>query len=484
MRNPPAHPRPAHWLDAAALLQAGASAIGILLFAYQGSFSRYMSDDYCDAVIFHSGDVFGALVRRYLTISDRFSNILFVGLAEPFGPGGVRFLPGLLMVLWVGGLVWLAGEVRRTWRLRCPFAIDLALGTLLAFVSILGAPNRFQIFYWRSSLSTHFAPIVFLPFLLAFALAQARRAGTGKSAPWAGPAAMLGAFVISGFSEPPALVLIAGAGLMLTSLWFWRRAATTERALAGWILSGALLALLVMFLAPGNLIRLGAPPPSVPVLLARTLLYAFQFMLDTLKVVPLPCLFALLIPALLFHVHFGPGVEPAAPPSRRSWSLLLLVPVIVYLLIAASFAPSVYGQSYPVARARFDGFFLQMAGLMVEGALLGSLGFRWMRGLAWEQAAAALALICIAVAAFYPLRAARLTYEESAEYRTWAAAWDARDAMIRTQAAEGSSDLVVPSLSGIDQIKELDVRPGHWINRCAARYYGVGSIRAIPFGPE
>jgi hypothetical protein len=484
MRNPPAHPKPAHWLDAAALLQAGASAIGILLFAYQGSFTRYMSDDYCDAVIFHSGDVFGALVRRYLTISDRFSNILFIGLAEPFGPGGLRFLPGLLMVLWVGGLVWLAGEVRRRLRLRWPFAIDLALGMLLAFVSILGAPNRFQIFYWRSSLSTHFAPIVFLPFLLAFALTQARRAGAGKAAWWVGPAAMLGAFAISGFSEPPAMVLIAGAGLTLAALWFWKRGASAERALAGWILSGALLALLVMFLAPGNSIRLGAPPPSVPVLLARTLLYAFQFMLDTLKVVPLPSLFVFLIPALLFHVHFSPDVESAARPSRRSWSLLLLVPVIVYLLIAASFAPSVYGQSYPVARARFDGFFLQMAGLMVEGALLGSLGSRWMRGIAWDRAAAALALIAVAIAAFYPLRAAWLTYEESAEYRTWAAAWDARDALIRTQAAEGSSDLVVPSLSGIDQIKELDVRPGHWINRCAARYYGVGSISAIPFGPE
>jgi len=32
--------------------------------------------------------------------------------------------------------------------------------------------------------------------------------------------------------------------------------------------------------------------------------------------------------------------------------------------------------------------------------------------------------------------------------------------------------------------KELDTFETHWVNRCAANYYGVNSIRAIPIPVE
>jgi hypothetical protein len=472
-------------LEVVGAVQLSASAIAILAFAYQGTFTRYMSDDYCDALIFHSHNVLQALLFRYLNISDRFSNILLVGIAEPFGVTGVRFLPALLIGLWLASLTWLAGEVRKTFSLTWPFILDLALSTLLVFVSLLAAPNRFQIFFWRSSMSTHFAPIVFLTTLLAFILQQARRAETTNLSRWGGPLTMLGAFVIGGFSEPPALVMIAAAGMALAALWIWGCHRRAARALTAWALAGAVLALLVMFLAPGNSIRLGSPPPPFPALVSRTLLYAFLFSLDTLKVVPLPCLFAALVPALLFFVlSLGQNGAVSAPNgTRRLWGLLLLAPLLLFVLITASFAPSVYGQSYPVARARFAGYFLEMAALMLEGALLGTLGPQWIRRLNSRRIGLVFALSLLGISAFYPLRAAWLTYRQSAQYREWAQAWDARDAMIRAGAAAGQRDLVVPGLSGVGYVKELDIRPGQWVNRCAAQYYGVDSISAPPFGP-
>jgi len=482
------HPEWKAWraFHAVAILQAASSALAMLIFAHQGTFTRYMADDYCNNVLFGSDHVVRSLVHRYLNISDRFSNILFVGVVELFGPAGVRFMPALMLGLWLAGLAWLAGEIRRTFRLAWPPALDLALAVLLAFVSVLGAPNRFQIFFWRSGMSTHLAPIVFLSFLLAFLLRQTRRAGAGLPPWWTGPAALLAAFAIGGFSEPPALVMIAAAGMALAALWIWgrddRRAA---RALTAWALAGAMLALLVMFLAPGNSIRLGSPPPPLPALVSRTLLYAFLFILDTLKVVPLPSLFALLIPALLFFTLSlcQDGAVSSPDGARRLRGLLLLAPLLLYVLIAASFAPSVYGQSYPVARARFAGYFLEMAALMFEGALLGTLGSQWIRRLNSRRVGLVFAFLLLGISAFYPLRAAWLTYRQSAEYREWAEAWDARDAMIRAAAGAGQTDLVVPGLSGVGYVKELDTRPGRWVNRCAAQYYGVNSISAVRFGP-
>src|SRR5829696_6861898 len=52
---------------------------------------------------------------------------------------------------------------------------------------------------------------------------------------------------------------------------------------------------------------------------------------------------------------------------------MVVIFLIAYLLIAATFAPSVYGQSYPVARARFAGRVLMTSALMINGALLGIL---------------------------------------------------------------------------------------------------------------
>lgn len=468
----------------AARLQSAASVLALLAFAYQGTFARYMADDYCNAALFASGHVVQALIDRYMNISDRFSNILFIGFVEQFGRAGVRFVPGVMIGVWTIGLAWLAGELRKTFRLNWPPDLDIGLAALLAFVSILGAPNRVQIFFWRSSMSTHFAPIVFLTCLLAFLLQQARRAGTANLPPWVGPAAFLGAFMTAGFSEPPAFVIIAASGMALLGLWVWMPGRRAARVLAIWTLSGASLALLVMFLAPGNSIRLGTAPPALPALVSRTLLYAFQFMIDSLKVVPLPSLFALAIPALLFFALSLPGEEFSFGQVRRLQIIALFTPLLLYILIAASFAPSVYGQSFPVPRARFAAYFLQMGALVVEGAVLGALSSQGLRNFSWSRAGAALALVLAGVAAIYPLRAGWLVVAASADYREWAAAWDARDALIRTKIAEGQTDLIVPGLSGIDQIKELDIRSHHWVNRCAARYYGVHSISAPPFGPD
>jgi hypothetical protein len=88
--------------------------------------------------------------------------------------------------------------------------------------------------------------------------------------------------------------------------------------------------------------------------------------------------------------------------------------------------------------------------------------------------------LLLIISAFYPLRAGFLTIKTDVPtYSARAMAWDEREAMIFKLRAQGETDLVIPQLSGVDGVKELDVYADHWVNRCAAQYYGVNSIQAI-----
>jgi hypothetical protein len=88
--------------------------------------------------------------------------------------------------------------------------------------------------------------------------------------------------------------------------------------------------------------------------------------------------------------------------------------------------------------------------------------------------------ILLAVAALYPLRAAGIALAEIPEYRIRAEEWDAREVQIYKLREQGQTDIMVNQFNGVDGVKEMDVNENHWVNRCAAKYYGLNSIRAVP----
>ncbi len=128
---------------------------------------------------------------------------------------------------------------------------------------------------------------------------------------------------------------------------------------------------------------------------------------------------------------------------------------------------------------RFLARTLIIAAAMLEGALFGlslsRLQFKTNPGL-WQWVVAAL---LTALAVIYPLRAAVNMYSANAsEYRHRAELWDLRNAYILRHAALAEKEVVIPSFSGVFHVKEIDNNPEHWVNVCAANYYGVESIRA------
>jgi hypothetical protein len=269
-------------------------------------------------------------------------------------------------------------------------------------------------------------------------------------------------------------------GIIATWIWGKGQFRRSTLILLFWSLAGALLALAVLALAPANSLRLGRPPPGLFELISRLLLFPFEFIVDTLQTRPTPTISSVVVPAFLFFVHYShPSRNISNPARSRLGFLMIVVLVIAYILIAASFAPSAYGQSYPVGRARFAGRVLMTSALMMEGGLLGILLSNIRTKFFQSVYLRRFSILALLVLILYPLRTAWLTSTEIPAYQQRAAAWDKRDSEIRELKAQGVRDLVVRFLSD-DQIQDLGDRTGFRLNRCAAALYGVDSILAVP----
>src|SRR5689334_17606005 len=300
-------------------------------------------------------------------------------------------------------------------------------------------------------MTSHFAPLVFIPFFGTFLLKQIRKAREGYPSFWVQIACFITPLVIGGLSEPPTALMITVLFLAVVAAWCWsetryRRSVLT---LLVWSLAGALTALIVMALAPANALRTQTATPGLIDLISRIIYYPAYFILDTLRAFPIPTLFTIMVPALLFYVKYTYSSQNLSREARNRLGILMIVVLLLtYLFIAAAFAPSAYGQSYPVPRARFIGRVLMTLALITEGAFLGMLVSQLKSNLFQSTTFHGVATFVLIILMLYPLRSAWRTFGEIPSYQQRAAAWDARESEIKALKAEGEQDLVVRFLSG------------------------------------
>ena len=465
------------------LLGLFTSLSALALYAYLGTFSRYGSDDYCLSAFFLQDDLFGAMIRRYMGASSRYTNILFIGLVDHlFGWYNVAILPGLMLGLFVWGIYFLLKEIADMTRLGWSRWLILFLSVFVVYFSITQSPDLYETLYWRAGMTSHFAPVVFIPFFGAFVLRQIRRAREYPPSLWVQATCFIIPFIIGGLSEPPTAVMITVLVLGMCAVWYWSHARYRRSILMilFWSLLGALTALMLMALAPANSIRMQTPPPPLLELLLRVIKYPSEFIVDTLRVLPTPTLVSVVVPGLLFYVKYSYLPPSLSRKARaRLGTLMVIVFFLAYLLIAASFAPSAYGQSYPAPRARFSGRVLMTAALMMEGALLGTFLAQASARALQSTFLPRLALVALAVLMLYPLRTVQRVSTEIPIYQQRAEAWDLRESEIHKLKETGAQDLVVRFLSE-ERIQDLGDQADFRLNLCAATLYRVNSIVAVP----
>ncbi|MBL8051331.1 MAG: hypothetical protein JNM46_08925 [Anaerolineales bacterium] len=464
-----------------------AFCIAIGLYAYLGSFSRYIADDYCETVRMSSTTLINAVVERYSVgawrAANRYSNILFVGLSEMLGENAMQVTIAGMVSLWAVGLIWSIYEARRLFNIHWNFHFDLLLGVSLAFFSLLQAPHLFQTIYWRSAMMTHFAPLVFGSFLFAFAIRQIRSAESKLPSWLLYVFVFISAFILAGFSEPPTATAVTALLLTILAIFYFIKSPIRKKALniLVWIFVGTFTGLMVMILSPANTSVAQERGVNIFQILSNSFFYSYLFIVDSLKTQPLPTLISTLIPFLLIWLYQQSNLSELSLNQKRIiWITIFAIPFLLWLLIAASFSPSVYGQSFPIERARFLARLLMIVALMLAGGLFGLLAqkIQFKPNLVIGQW---LALTMLAMTSIvYPLRTAYYLFtSDMPEYRERAELWDLRDAFIRRHAAQGETDIAIVGFSGVYGIKEIDDNPNHWVNVCAARYYEINSIRAF-----
>lgn len=465
------------WMSAFAMLAAMA------VYAYLGSFSRYIADDYCEAVRVTTVSPVQAVIDRYsdgsFRSANRYSNILFVGFSEMLGQNSIPITMVLMVILWTMGLSWLVHETRKFAGMEWARLMDVFLGGMLAFMSFLLAPNLFQTVYWRSSMMTHFAPLVFGSLFFAFLIRQARRPLDAPISIFTYGFIFAASFLLAGFSEPPAATLVTFFALFLFAIWKWNGSPARNRMLAvtGAAFAGVFTGLLTLMFSPAVTNVTREKSPDVLLILFNSFKYAFEFIRDSFLSLPLPLLFSFLIPFLLIWSLKRSG-NITFSESRRLPLWMLILPLLIWLLIAAGFSPSVFGQGFPVERMRFLARTLLIVMLMLEGIWLGLVlpEFKFNRTIGTWVPLLLFAMISIV----YPLRTALgLLNNSILEYRERAELWDLRDAYIHRHIAQGETELFVPGFDGVYGVKELDSNPAHWINACAANFYHVSSIQSF-----
>ena len=459
-----------------------ATFIALALFGYLGTFSRYGSDDYCLSAFFQrEGNFLQLMLERYMTSSSRYTNILFIGLADKLlGWYNVAILPPLMLALFVLGTYLFLREIVRFASWNWSRLLILFLAMLVVYFSILQAPGLYEVLYWRAGMISHFAPVVFLTFLGAFLVREIRLAAARPTPLWTYLLSFLSAIIVGGFSEPPLTMLITVLVLGLAAVLVWDHSPARRARLniLSWTLAGSILALLILALAPANSIRLGTPPPGLVELVFKTFKFPMEFIVDIFRSMPLTTLLSFLLPAILFYVHYSRQDQIIAS-SHSKWILpaIFVISILSYLLIAASFAPSVYGQSYPVPRARFSGRVVLTCALMVNGALIGMLAAQIRTKRTLAVVLSSMAMLGLILLSLYPFRTASRLVADIPTYRQRAANWDARDAIIRDLEASGERDLTVPFLS-TEILQDIGDHSEFRLNRCASILYNVNSIQA------
>lgn len=474
------------WVSPLLLFGALSAGVPLAVYAYLGSFSRYLADDYCASTyLFTSQNIFEATWRAYLLWANSYSRLMFSQLIELGGVNGIRVMVGVEISIWVFLLAWMFFGLGKLLRIQIPKAGYVWLACMAIALSLYQTSALYQILYWRTGLIPYSLPLLWFVGIAAYLLRYVEKPYEKSRARWAGIIFVVLVFFAGGLSETTSGLQV-GAMVAAVVLVWWTKPLHQRRDVLAFLVAGlitAVIAISITAASPGTSNRLNRimnnPPIYNPVALSGdVILYTSQFLLDVARSYPLLVFVAVAVSfGIMFLTLSVSQQDPSSIPTSYLRTALLVIPVVIFIVIGFSYAPSAFVRTFPAARARFASHFVFMLGLMIEGGVLGMLAAnaRSVASLNWIRIAVAFLLVALII---HPIRATPRVYTLRYEYQTFATRWDARDALIRQAVANGETDLVVVQLDAPGGIGEYKGNPKDWINRCVARFYGLNSIIA------
>ena len=411
---------------AGAALLASALLAALCALAWRGWFARYITDDYCSAAVLHDYGFWGAMKFQREIWSGRFTYYAVKGALEAIGPITARVTPALMI----------AGTALAVFSVfRSPL---VALAATLAAVA--SAPDLFSsygAFLWETGAVAYMLPVM----LLIVWIGLFARAGNAV-------ASFLLLFLAGGLSETTLAVQGAmGGGALLVALR-WRDRRRIAIAASGVV--ATMLALAIMFTAPGNAVRAKIQPPRAPLVeaAAMALEHAYDFIGVHVFVEGAPLLIVL-----------AAGAAIGARTARAVWAQTAGVAILCYVV---SFFPSAWVISAPPPpRALYVSNVCVAVALFAAGGALGH---------AFRPRSLALGLL-----ALVPLWSAYATVRTIPEAAVAAAQVDRIERLLHAQRGHA---VVLRSRWALTS-HWVGGDNGHPANRCMSWYFGLKSLTVV-----
>jgi hypothetical protein len=457
--------------------------VPLLAHGYYGSFSRYLADDFCTASQFKAQGFISSMLYWRMTWSGRYSFIFFINIAHFIGQWITPYLTLIVIILWLFVLFVFIRQIFHV--VGIPYAVlpIILLACIVLYSTLNGTPDLYQSLYWHTGLLTYVVPLLFLTGYGAIAL---NRISNNSQTSWGGLGLSAGiTFVAGGFSETyVALQVVAVLAFLTTVYIFLKGEARCSGILflsAG--LFGAIVSIILVITAPGNFGRLSFMPDPlafaevVYLALRDTLLFSKLSIYNN----PLSSIIALLIPGLLAlylplrknrQESFGSVVRDKFIP------FLIGIPILAYILIAATLAPSYYATGvYPAERALITSQFVLIIAFISWSLLAGIFLRRYFVKDVLHSPLIMLLIVVLLISGAY--NSSQKTLSGLPEAQIYANLWDARDDNIRQEVASGAQEISAASLPHMSPgLAELSADPNDWINRCLASYYGLSKVFA------
>lgn len=453
---------------------------GLALFAYTGLFARLWADDYCYSSFIKIYGWWAGIVKWYITSGARFSTIATVGIVDIFGTAETSLQPGLLILFWALAFYMLVLQTSRAAGWKIGKAWLLLISLVQVYFAVLLAPDRTQTIYWRVATLHYSFPVPWLMAHIALSIQYLRSGARGRV--WPFILAGVSAFYNAGQSETTAFMQAAVFAVGSLAGWLLLKGRVRSQALglSAISLAATLTVMIIMFLAPVNdrYLQGMQPPDNLLLIIPVAFRYVFDFIFYAIR--------GQFVPYLAFFganlaVSLVVQADNQIKLPTRAWltaAALTLAFMVVFMF--SSFVPSTYANlQYPGARALMPGSYLLLLGLGLGAfCLAGGLQNVFQSvGAGWLKTSA---LLLLALAVLYPLRPLPYLLGELKTMSVWAERWDARDQEIRGAKANGVMDVQTRQFEVVRGLEDMGPNPDVWVNACAAYYYGVNSITAIP----
>lgn len=461
----------------------------LLVFAYLGTFTRYISDDYFSVASLHEHGYWGAQTYWWANWTGRYSFIALVLFIDLFGLKVIPVLPALFQILWLFSVSLAAFQLLHQDSFSRRLFLSFSLASVITWISLRSLVQYPEVVFWKTGICNYaISPILYSFF---FGLLYRRLQKTTQVRILEMMLSLALAFVAGGFSETGVAVQITllGGGFYFLVL---KNNSSQKNGLLLLTpaLIGSILAFVIMSLSPGNLARAGnlnnvfqIPDlsPRFIISFEQALLFIPNWFAERTTLAGLAFLFGMLI-----YLVYSPSNQ--AITSRQIVSRYFELSFYVFLGIWSALAPSFIIRGYaPPERALLIAFFLITCMVIYWGWLAATIiHLFFMKTSTYLLQITMIGLVYTALV-FGPTATITANLKLMPTLRTYSILWDERDQVIKEAVNRGEQTLTVTNfqkhkdLRSLDNsslwiVGDLEEDPDYWINQGAAWYYGLDEL--------